>query len=237
MDFLQTLVENSQFPIFTAFLLGLMTAISPCPLATNITAIGYISKDIDNRSKIFVNGLLYTLGRVISYSILGIVLIAILKQGASIYKVQKLVSAYGEMFIGPFLIVVGVLMLDVIKLNFSVSGRFSASAEKKASKGGAWSVLLLGIVFALAFCPYSGVLYFGGLIPLSVTSQMGYFLPVVFAFATGLPVVIVAWILAFSVSGIGKFYNSIKSFEKWFRRVVALIFILVGVYYIFVVYF
>lgn len=237
MDFLQTLVENSQFPVFTAFLLGLMTAISPCPLATNITAIGYISKDIDNRNKIFVNGLLYTLGRVISYSILGIVLIAILKQGASIYKVQKLVSAYGEMFIGPFLIVVGVLMLDVIKLNFSVSGRLSASAEQKANKGGAWSVLLLGIVFALAFCPYSGVLYFGGLIPLSVTAQMGYFLPIVFAFATGLPVVIIAWILAFSVSGIGKFYNSIKTFEKWFRRVVALIFIMVGVYYIFVVYF
>lgn len=237
MEFLQTLVENSQFPIFTAFLLGLMTAISPCPLATNITAIGYISKDIDNRSKIFINGLLYTLGRVISYSILGIILIAILKQGASIYKVQKLVSAYGEMFIGPFLIVIGVLMLDVIKLNFSVSGRFSASVEKKANKGGAWSVLLLGVIFALAFCPYSGVLYFGGLIPLSVTSQMGYFLPVVFAFATGLPVVIIAWILAFSVSGIGKFYNSIKSFEKWFRRAVAIIFILVGVYYIFVVYF
>ncbi|MDD2195616.1 MAG: aromatic aminobenezylarsenical efflux permease ArsG family transporter [Bacteroidales bacterium] len=237
MDFLQTLVENSQFPVFTAFLLGLMTAISPCPLATNITAIGYISKDIDNRNKIFINGLLYTLGRVISYSILGIILIAILKQGASIYKVQKLVSAYGEMFIGPFLIIVGVLMLDVIELNFSMSGRLSASAEQKANKGGVWSVLLLGIVFALAFCPYSGVLYFGGLIPLSVTAQMGYFLPIVFAFATGLPVVIIAWILAFSVSGIGKFYNSIKTFEKWFRRVVALIFIMVGVYYIFVVYF
>ncbi|MFA5648628.1 MAG: aromatic aminobenezylarsenical efflux permease ArsG family transporter [Bacteroidales bacterium] len=237
MDFLQTLVENSQFPVFTAFLLGLMTAISPCPLATNITAIGYISKDIDNRNKIFINGLLYTLGRVISYSILGIILIAILKQGASIYKVQKLVSAYGEMFIGPFLIVVGVLMLDVIELNFSTSGRLSASAEQKANKGGVWSVLLLGIVFALAFCPYSGVLYFGGLIPLSVTAQMGYFLPIVFAFATGLPVVIIAWILAFSVSGIGKFYNSIKTFEKWFRKVVALIFIMVGVYYIFVVYF
>ncbi|HZJ74223.1 MAG TPA: aromatic aminobenezylarsenical efflux permease ArsG family transporter [Perlabentimonas sp.] len=236
MDFLQTLVENSQFPIFTAFLLGLMTAISPCPLATNITAIGYISKDIDNRGKIFINGLLYTLGRVISYSILGIILIAILKQGASIYKVQKLVSAYGEMFIGPFLIVMGILMLDVIKFNFASSGLLSANAEKKATGGGAWSVLLLGIIFALAFCPYSGVLYFGGLIPLSVTSQMGYFLPVVFAFATGLPVVIIAWILAFSVSGIGKFYNRIKTFEKWFRRVVALIFILVGIYYIFVIY-
>lgn len=236
MDFLQTLVDNSQFPIFTAFILGLMTAISPCPLATNITAIGYISKDIENKKKIFVNGLLYTLGRVISYSVLGIILIAILKQGSSIYKVQKAISAYGEMFIGPFLIVVGVLMLDVVKLNISSSGLFSANAEKKAARGSVWSVLLLGIIFALAFCPYSGVLFFGGLIPLSVTSQMGYFLPFVFAFATGLPVVIVAWILAFSVSGIGTFYNRIKTFEKWFRRVVALIFILVGIYYIFVVY-
>ncbi|MDD2278247.1 MAG: aromatic aminobenezylarsenical efflux permease ArsG family transporter [Bacteroidales bacterium] len=236
MDFLQTLVDNSQFPIFTAFILGLMTAISPCPLATNITAIGYISKDIDNKTKIFLNGLLYTLGRVISYSVLGIILIAILKQGASIYRVQKAISEYGEMFIGPFLIVVGVLMLDVIKLNISSSGRLSDKAQNKMAGGSVWSVLLLGIIFALAFCPYSGVLYFGGLIPLSVTAQMGYFLPLVFAFATGLPVVIVAWILAFSVSGIGTFYNRIKTFEKWFRRVVALIFILVGIYYIFVVY-
>lgn len=236
MEFLQGLIDNSQFPLFTAFLLGLMTAISPCPLATNISAIGFISKDIENRKKVFINGLIYTLGRTISYTVLGIILIAILKQGASVYKIQRLISTYGELFIGPLLIIIGIFMLGIIKLNFSTSGGLAAKAEKKAGSGSYWGVLLLGLVFALAFCPYSGVLFFGGLIPLSVSSTAGYLLPVVFAFATGLPVIIFAWLIAFSVGSIGGVYNKMKTFEKWFRRVVAVIFIGVGIYYIIMVY-
>jgi cytochrome c biogenesis protein CcdA len=237
MEFLQNLVENSQLPIFTAFLLGLMTAISPCPLATNISAIGFISKDIDNKKRIFINGLLYTLGRAISYSVLGIILIAILKQGASIYKIQKVISIYGEMFIGPILIIIGIFLLDIFRFNLSISSKFSEKAEERASRGSSWGALFLGLVFALAFCPYSVVLYFGGLIPLSVGSSIGYFLPLVFAVATGLPVIIIAWILAYSVSRIGSFYNRIKTFEKWSRRVVAVLFIVIGLYYIVIFYF
>jgi cytochrome c-type biogenesis protein len=237
MEFLQNLVDNSQLPIFTAFILGLMTAISPCPLATNISAIGFISKDIENKRRIFLNGLLYTLGRAISYSVLGVIVIAILRQGASIYKVQKTISIYGEMFIGPLLVIIGIFMLDIIKLNLSFSSKLSEKAEEKASGGSSWGALLLGLVFALAFCPYSVVLYFGGLIPLSVASPIGYFLPFIYAIATGLPVIIVAWILAFSVSKIGTFYNSLKSIEKWSRRVVSILFISVGIYYIIVFYF
>lgn len=232
MDFLQGLIDNSQFPFFTAFLLGLMTAISPCPLATNISAIGFISKDIENRKKVFINGLSYTLGRTISYSVLGVILILILKQGASVYKIQRAISIYGEMFIGPLLIVIGIFMLGIIKINFSLSGKLESKAEEKASKGSFWWALILGIVFALAFCPYSGVLYFGGLIPLSVSSTAGYLLPLVFALTTSLPVIIFAWLIAFSIGSIGKVYNKMKSFEKWFRRVVSVLFIGIGIYYI-----
>ena len=82
MEYLQTWLDNSEIPIITAFLLGLLTAVSPCPLATNITAIGFISKDINNRNRIFTNGILYTLGRVLAYSALGTILIAILRKGA-----------------------------------------------------------------------------------------------------------------------------------------------------------
>jgi sulfite exporter TauE/SafE len=232
MDFLQGLIDNSQFLFFTAFVLGLMTAISPCPLATNISAIGFISKDIENRKKVFINGLSYTLGRTISYSVLGVILIMILKQGASVYKIQRAISIYGEMFIGPLLIVIGIFMLGIIKINFSLSGKLESKAEEKASKGSFWWALILGIVFSLAFCPYSGVLYFGGLIPLSVSSTAGYFLPLVFALATSLPVIIFAWLIAFSIGSIGKVYNKMKSFEKWFRRVVSVLFIGIGIYYI-----
>jgi len=236
MEFLQSLVDNSQFPILTAFVLGLMTSISPCPLATNISAIGFIGKEIQNKQKVFLNGIIYTLGRAISYSVLGIVFIIILKQGASVYRIQRVITMYGELFIGPLLIVIGIFMLGIIKINFSMSGGLAAKAEKSASGGSSWGALILGIVFALAFCPYSGVLFFGGLIPLSVSSSAGYFLPFIFAIATGLPVILFSWILAYSVSSVGTVYSRIKTFELWFRRVVSIVFILVGLYYVWIAY-
>lgn len=236
MDYLQQLVDNVQFPLFTAFFLGIMTAISPCPLATNISAIGFISKDLTNKRKVFLNGLLYTLGRAISYTVLGVILIIILKQGSSIFKIQRAISTYGEMAIGPLLIIIGVFMLGVIQFNFSFQGGMSKRAEGKAKGGSYWGALFLGILFALAFCPYSGVLFFGGLIPVAVTAPSGYLLPFVFAIATGLPVIVFAWILAYSVSGIGALYKKVKTFEFWFRRVVAAIFIIIGLYYIYIIY-
>lgn len=236
MEYLQSLADNAQFPILTAFALGLMTAISPCPLATNISAIGFISKDLRSRRRIFLNGVLYTMGRAISYTGLGIALILILKQGASIYKIQKMIGTYGEMVIGPLLILIGVFMLGWIRINLNLGGKMSAKAEERASHGSLWGSLLLGIIFALAFCPYSGILYFGGLIPLAAGSSSGYFLPLVFAIATGLPVIILAWILAYSVSSIGNVYNKIKTFECWFRRIVAILFIIIGFYYCYIVF-
>ncbi len=231
MEFLQNLLDNNNIPFLSAFLLGIMTAISPCPLATNITAIGFISRDLENRKKIFYNGLWYTLGRAISYTVLGVILYF----GASKFQVARLFQSNGEKFLGPLLILVGILMLDIIKIKFP---GFSGISDRigKNNKSNWWTALLLGIVFALAFCPYSGVLYFGMLIPMTISSVSGLFLPVVFAVATGLPVIIIAYLLAFSVSSVGSFYNNIKIFEKWFRRIVAILFMLVGLYYIFIFY-
>ncbi len=127
MNFLQSILENSSVPVITAFILGLLTAVSPCPLATNITAIGFIGKDIENRHRIFINGLLYTLGRVVTYTVLGFILIPILREGASMFAVQKAVSKYGEILIAPLLIVIGIYMLDLIKLNIpkiSINGEY-----------------------------------------------------------------------------------------------------------------
>ncbi len=234
MEFLHSLLENSNIPIFTAFILGILTAISPCPLATNITAIGYISKDIGSRHRIFWGGILYTLGRVIAYTVLGVILISILREGASMFAVQKAISHYGEMLVAPALILVGVFMLFGHHLNLPKFG-FSGGGNWK-QKGGT-GALLLGILFSLAFCPTSGVFYFGMLIPMSAAEAGGYLLPVIYAVATGLPVIIVAWILAYSVAGLGKFYNRVQVFQKWFNRIVAILFILVGVYYAIMYYF
>ncbi len=236
MEYLQQIVSSTEFPVLAAFILGIMTAVSPCPLATNISAIGFISKDLTNKRRVFINGLLYTLGRAVSYSVVGIILIVTLKEGASTYKLQQAISTYGELFIGPLLILIGVFMLDLITIKIPFANKFSFNMEKRTQKGSIWSSLLLGMVFALAFCPYSGVLFFGGLIPLSVSSSAGYILPFVFAIATGLPVIIFAWILAYSISGLGTVYNKVKIFEYWFRRVVAVVFILVGIYYLWLIY-
>ncbi|PLW93030.1 MAG: cytochrome C biogenesis protein [Marinilabiliales bacterium] len=227
-ELLQSWADNAQYPIVTAFALGLMTAISPCPLATNITAIGYISRELSSKRRIFYNGLYYTLGRLFSYSALGIIIYF----GASAFKVAKLFSRYGEKFLGPLLIIIGIFMLGFIRIKlFKTKGRLSERIEQKASGGkGIWA-FLLGVVFALAFCPTSGVFYFLMLIPLTIASPEGLLLPPVFAIATGLPVIIVAWLLAFSFSNIGTFYKRIQTFEKWFRYIVAALFILVGLYY------
>lgn len=230
--FLTDLVSNSSFPIFTAFLLGLLTAVSPCPMATNITAIGFISKDVENRKRVFINGLIYTLGRAISYTGLALIIYF----GADQLELSGWFSKYGEKILGPLLIVIGVVMLDLIKVNLPGIGNLGKKIEEKKSKS-YLDALLLGVIFALAFCPYSGVIYFGMLIPMTVASASGLYLPIVFAIATGIPVIIFAWLIAFAVSGVGGFYNRIKTFEKWFRRVIAVVFIGVGIYYVIIIYF
>lgn len=227
MDILHNLIENSQYAFVTAFVLGLMTAISPCPLATNISSIGFISRDIKDRNRVFYSGLVYTLGRAISYTAVALILFF----GASQFNVSMIFQGWGEKLIGPLLIVIGLFMLDVLKIRLP---GFSNLTEKIGSKGGGkyWGALLLGMVFALAFCPYSGVLYFGMLIPMTIASPTGLYLPIVFAIATGLPVILFAWLLAYAVGNVGKLYNRIKVFEIWFRRIVAILFIVIGIYYL-----
>jgi cytochrome c-type biogenesis protein len=229
MEYLQNWLDSTNAPLLTAFILGIMTAISPCPLATNITAIGFISKDIENKKRIFYNGLWYTLGRAISYTALGVILYL----GASTFHIARIFQSNGEKFLGPLLVIIGILMFDFIRIRIpGLSGMGDRMQSKRKQKNW-WSALLLGMVFALAFCPYSGLLYFGMLIPITISSASGLYLPVIFAIATGLPVVIVAYLLAFSISSIGGFYNRIRTFEKWFRRVIAVVFIVVGTWYIY----
>jgi cytochrome c-type biogenesis protein len=230
-EFLSGILESSNVPWISALILGLLTAISPCPLATNITAIGFISRDLENRNRVFFNGLFYTLGRAISYTLIPLIFYF----GADQFKLSGFFQRYGEKIIGPLLLLIGIFMLDIIRINFPGFGSLSERMEKRKS----WrfiDAVLLGIVFALAFCPYSGVLYFGMLVPLTISSTSGLYLPVIFAIATGIPVIIFAWGLAYTISGIGGLYNKIKVFELWFRRIIAILFIIVGIYYIIRIY-
>jgi cytochrome c biogenesis protein CcdA len=233
MNYLQSLLDQSQWPALTALILGLMTAISPCPLATNITAIAYIGREIGDRRRIFLNGLIYTLGRIVSYTLLGF----IIYYGASKLDLSIFFQKYLNRFLGPLLIVIGILMLDLIRMRTSSGSNWMNRLEERIQGGRSWGSFLLGLLFALAFCPYSGMLYFGMLIPLTIADPSGLYLPVIFAVATGLPVIIFAWLVAFTVRGVGSVYQKLKTFEFWFRRVVAVIFILTGAYYTYLIYF
>jgi cytochrome c-type biogenesis protein len=228
MEWIQHLLSSSHLPILSAFLLGFITSISPCPLATNITAIAFISKDIENRKRVFYNGLTYMLGGAISYSALGIIFYF----GANKFMIASFLQHYGGRIIGPLLIAIGLFMFDFIKIKLPFSSSLSDRISKDNERKGLWRALLLGFVFALAFCPYTGVLYFGMLIPMTISSASGLYLPIIFAIGTSLPVVIIAYLIAYTLSGVGSFYNRIKSFEFWIRRIIAVVFIGAGVYYI-----
>jgi cytochrome c-type biogenesis protein len=227
MEFLQNLLENAHAPFFYALILGLLTAISPCQLATNITAIAYISKDIDNKKRIFSNGIFYTLGNAFGYASIGLLLFF----GASKFHLSKILIANGKLILSLLLIIIGIIMLDILKINFPGLMKLTEKFQNSPKKGNGFNAALLGFIFAITFCPYNAVLFFGMLIPLTITSVWGLYLPVVYSVASGLPVIIIAYLLAFSVSGIGNFYNNIKVFQKWFNKLVAIVFIAVGLYF------
>lgn len=229
MEWLQALLDGGTAPVLTALILGLMTAISPCPLATNVAAMGYIAKDLEQPRMALSRGILYCLGRMLSYTVLGIVLISIIKGGSSAFGVQSFVASWGEKLIGPLMLLVGLFMLFGHRLKLKGFG-YSGDGSRIASKGG-WGALALGALFAMAFCPTSAVFYFGMLIPMSATASSGWLLPVVFAIATALPVLVLAWVLAYSMQSIGKVMGKISVFQRWFNRIVALLFIGVGIYY------
>jgi cytochrome c biogenesis protein CcdA len=228
MDFLQSLLENNNIPVLSAFVLGLMTAISPCPLATNITATAFISKNIASKRKVFLSGILYSLGRALSYTTIGLILFF----GASKFHVARFFNQNGEKYLGPLLIIIGLIMLNVIRLNFFNKINFTDKLSEKFQDKGLLGSFLIGAVFALAFCPYSGALYFGMLIPMTISSIDGLYLPIIFAFGTGLPVLLFTYLLAFTANSIGPFYTRITKIEKAMRIIAGIVFVLTGSYYI-----
>lgn len=224
---MESMGENN-IPIIAAFFIGLMTAISPCPLATNITAVAYISRRIENSRHTLMVVFLYTLGRAFTYAGLASLIVHI---GVNTQQIASFVQSYGERLLGPLLIIIGLVMLEVVRLDFlSVGNRLGGLKEALAEKGYLGS-FLLGVIFALAFCPFSGVLYFGMLIPLALNFKDGVIIPSVFAFATGLPVILSSLLIARGISKLGEMMNKVQTVEKWVRKIAAVVFIVVGAYY------
>lgn len=212
--------------VLAALLLGLLTAISPCPLATNIAALSYVSKKLDNRKYTILAGVLYTAGRMLAYTLIGVLLILV---GLSASRVSLFFQDYADKILGPLLIFFGLVMLDIIK--FSIfKGRITAAIQEKVGDWGLVSSFLLGMLFALAFCPYGAIIFFGMLIPIALDSGGGIVLPAMYGFGTGLPVMIFAIALSLGVSEIGKHVARVQKFEKCFRWFAGVVFTGIGIY-------
>jgi cytochrome c-type biogenesis protein len=222
-------LNSSNFPLVSALLLGILTAISPCPLATNITAIAYISKNnSEGRKKVLLSGLLYTLGLACTYTSIAL----IITFGASKFHVAKFFQGNGEKYVGPIMVLVGLVMLNVIKLSFLGKGNFTEKWSDKFKEKGLLGAFLLGALFAMAFCPYSGALYFGALIPMSIKGGAGIMYPLFYALGAGTLVMFFTGVIAFSISQLGKYFKAIQKTEKVMRVIAGLLFVLTGIYYI-----
>jgi cytochrome c-type biogenesis protein len=219
-------MQNFYLDIFSAFWLGILTSISPCPLATNIAAVSFISRNLESSKRVVWSGLLYAAGRMFTYVAIAVLAVASL---LSLPEVSFFLESNMHKIIGPLLIVTGIILLDVLPISFSAS-LVGNSVQEKAGRWGMWGSGLLGIIFALTFCPLSAALFFGSLIPLAIDGKSAVMMPSLYGLGTALPVVAFALVMVFSVRSLGRLFDSLTQIEKWVRRLTAVVFIGAGLY-------
>ena len=212
----------------SALWLGILTSISPCPLATNVAAISFLAKKVTHPFSVLLSGVAYTIGRMVTYAILGFILINSI---LSIPQVAQFLQKYMTKALGPILIVTGLILLDVIKINFPGLS-LSQKHHNKLAEAGVPGAFLLGAIFALAFCPVSAALFFGSLIPLALQAKFGVTLPFIYGIGTGLPVLVFAVAIAAGVTSLSHWFNKLTKLEYCMRKATGIIFILVGIYYL-----
>ncbi|HUT61472.1 MAG TPA: aromatic aminobenezylarsenical efflux permease ArsG family transporter [Phycisphaerae bacterium] len=213
--------------IGSALWLGILTSISPCPLASNIAAISFLSRRVGRTREVLLSGLLYTAGRTATYLVLAVIVLAgLLATG----DIARFLQRYLNQILGPVLIIVGMVLLGMLggALSLNLAGQ---GVQERASKGGWWWSGLLGILFALSFCPVSAGLFFGGLIALSAANGSRVLLPSLFGVGTALPVIVFAFLIAFASHYVGKAFNRLTQIERWVRTITGVVFILAGIYY------
>ena len=209
----------------SALWLGILTSISPCPLATNIAAISYIGRRVDSPQRVLWAGLLYAAGRVLAYVALAVLLVA---TALSVPQVSMFLQKYMHLFLGPTLILVGMVLVGLIDLRFSGRG-LPPGVQQRIDAWGLWGALALGVLFALAFCPTSAALFFGSVVS-AVEANSTVVLPTIYGIGTALPVVLFAVLLAVSAKSVGLAFNTLSKVEWWARTITGWLIILVGIW-------
>ncbi len=207
---------------------GILTSISPCPLATNLTAISYMARTINHPRRILMSGLLYTLGRVVAYTALAALLVV---SALSVPAISMGLQRYGNLILGPVLIVVGMFLLDILSPPSPSGVGVSTRLQHRADTAGIWGAALLGFVFALSFCPTSAALFFGSLLPLALKAQSRFLLPALFGVGTALPVIAASIVLMLGGKATSRFFDKMTHLELWVRKATGAVFVLVGIYF------
>jgi cytochrome c biogenesis protein CcdA len=219
-------MQNLYLDVVSALWLGILTSISPCPLATNVAAISFVARSLGSPQKVLWSGALYAFGRMLVYTVLAVLAVASL---LSLPDVAFFLETNMRRIIGPLLILVGIVLLELLPIPFSAS--FTGhSLQERAGKWGVWGSFLLGIIFALSFCPVSAALFFGSLVPLAIDGKSAVLMPVVYGSGTALPVIACALVMAFGVKSLGRIFSRLIQIERWARKATALVFIAVGLY-------
>ncbi len=212
--------------IFTALWLGILTSISPCPLATNIAAMSYMTRSVANSRMVLLSCALYSLGRMLTYALIAALIV---KGLLSIPGASHFLQKYMNRILGPLLVLAGMFLLELITVSLP-GPAWGVRLRQRIGIRGLWGAGVLGVMFALSFCPVSAALFFGSLVPLSLQHQSVFVMPVVYGFGTGLPVVVFAVLIALGTRRIAVFFGRLALLERWLRRLTGLVFIGVGVY-------
>lgn len=209
-----------------AFWLGVLTSISPCPLATNLAAISYVGRNTGKPSQVVLAGLLYTLGRVLVYMVLASLLVASVLSSPT---VSLWLQTNLNKFLGPLLILVGMVLLGLLTLGMQGTA-ISEGLRQRVDRLGLAGAGLLGLVFALSFCPVSAALYFGSLLPLAVRAESILLIPAVYGLGTALPVVVFAVLLALGANRLAVAFRGLTQVEGWIRQGTGGVILLIGMY-------
>ncbi len=212
--------------IGSALWLGILTSISPCPLATNVAAVSYVARSVESPRRVLFAGLLYAAGRALAYVALGVLLVESLVGTAGL---SRLLERYVNQALGPMLILVGLLLLDLLR--FAGPGtRLGARLGERLASAGVAGAAPLGVLFALSFCPVSAGLFFLGLVPLAVRQGSGVWLPMVFGVGTAVPVVLFALAVSLGARSLGLALRRTTVVARWARLATGLVFVGTGIY-------
>lgn len=210
-----------------AFWLGILTSISPCLLATNVTAISFLARKVDKPRYVLVSSGFYMVGQAAAFVLLAMLIVGSL---VSVPVVSHWLQKYMFRLLGPILVLVAMFLFELLEVRLG-TGRLKQWVQQRGGRGGFWAAALLGVVFAMSFCPTTAALFFGSLIPLAITHGSSVFLPFMYALGVALPVLIISVLMAAAAHEIGRVFQRVTQMEWWARRITGVIFLAVGVYF------